>query len=195
MTRPLTATPDSIARASDLVDVSGYVRRARRLADLSQRDLAAIVGIAQTSISRVESGQDLSVSDFARVLTAAGLRIAVVDAAGRQVAPMPPDVLRDRAGRRQPAHLDVHARPEIPNTRMLLRNADPIPRASWHHRRPERDRMRRRADQDATTEQLTLRAIAVAKAQRRTASTTASTTAWTTAWTTARAPNSAQRSP
>lgn len=151
----------------DFVDASGYVRRARRLADLSQRDLAAIVGIAQAGISRIESGHDLSVRDFERILSAAGLRLAILDDTRSEVAPMPSDVLRDRAGRRQPAHLDVHARPEFPTVRMLLRSVDPVPRPSWYHRRSERDQLRARTEHGRVPEQLTIRAVTAAKAAYR----------------------------
>ena len=36
-------------------DVGGYVRRARRLADLSQRDLADILGLSRAAVGRLES--------------------------------------------------------------------------------------------------------------------------------------------
>jgi HTH-type transcriptional regulator/antitoxin HipB len=93
-------------------DTSGYVRRARRLADLSQRELATQIGVDQSAISRVEGGRDLEVNTFLRILATANLRVAIVDASGEEVTAMPGDVVRDRAGRRKPAHLDVHARPE-----------------------------------------------------------------------------------
>jgi HTH-type transcriptional regulator/antitoxin HipB len=136
------------------------VRRARRVADLSQRDLAAIIGLAQSRVSRIESGHDVGVETFARILGVAGLRIAIVDDTGAEVSPMPPDVLRDGAGRRQPSHLDVHAAPELPIPRLLLRRADPRPRESWHHRRPERDRMRSSSPAEGIPEQPTAGAVA-----------------------------------
>jgi transcriptional regulator with XRE-family HTH domain len=148
------------------IDTSGYVRRARRLADLSQRDLASAVRIAQPRIARIESGGAISVEDFARILASAGLRITVVDREGTPVEPMPNDVLRDGGGRRQPAHLDVHARPELPTTRLLLRSVDPVPRASWYYRRSDRDRLRLRDGRGAADEQLTARAIASRAAAR-----------------------------
>lgn len=128
------------------IDVSGYVRRARRLADLSQRDLATRVGMAQPTVARVEGGDDLGVRALERILATAGLRLAVVDTAGEAVAPMPADGFRDRAGRRLPAHLDEHAKPENATIAMLLHDCEPLDgRESWHHRRAERDRLRRRA--------------------------------------------------
>jgi HTH-type transcriptional regulator/antitoxin HipB len=127
------------------VDVSGYVRRVRRIADLSQRELASSVGMSQSTISRAESGRDIALALFARILAAAGLRISIVDADGVETAPVPPDVLRDAAGRRAPSHLDVHAAPDRPIFRLLLRSVDPTPRGSWYHRRHDRDRLRREA--------------------------------------------------
>jgi len=152
-------------RPSDEVDTSGYVRRARRLADLSQRELADRIDITQPRVSAFESGADITVPMFARILATAGLRLAVVDSRGQGVEPMPDDVFHDRAGRRRPAHLDVHARPEHPTMKMLFRAADPVPPGgAWHHLREERDRLRRENGGDARREQLTAGA---ARARRR----------------------------
>ena len=43
-----------------------------------------------------------------RAAEQAGLRLALLDAAGTEVAGMSPDAVRDRYGRRFPAHLDTH---------------------------------------------------------------------------------------
>lgn len=138
------------------VDVSGYVRRVRRLADLSQRELAARLDVSQTSVSRVERDGRADVETFARILGVAGLRLCVVDDAGTVVSPMPADVFRDGAGRRLPAHLDVHAVPEPPTPRMLLHAVDPVPDGGvWHHLRRERDRIRAVSGACAHDEQLT----------------------------------------
>lgn len=137
------------------LDVSAYVRRARRLADLSQRDLADVLGIDQAQVARLEAGQDPKLSLFERALAIAGLKLVIVDEEGAEVAPMPDDVLRDIAGRRQPAHLDVYARPDLPTLKMLLHGADPRPREAWHHRRDERDRLRASSGSDGAIDQLT----------------------------------------
>lgn len=148
-------------------DLSGYVRRARRLGDLSQRDLACGLGLGQTAIARVENGGDIGVRWFVRILAAADLRLVVVDAAGTVVAPMPGEVFRDGAGRRRPAHLDVHALPERPTFRMLLHDCDPIPRNGvWHHGRSERDRLRETTGRGADEEQLTPSIAAARRAAR-----------------------------
>lgn len=146
--------------AAMVVDASGYVRRARRLADLSQRGLAAKIGVDQSQIARIEVGRDVDLGLFERILAAAGLRITVVDENGNQVSAMPRDVLLDAAGRRQPAHLDVHTALDPPTMAMLLRYADGAPRFAWHSRRKERDRRRAKSGRTAFDEQLTLRALA-----------------------------------
>ncbi|WEG10504.1 hypothetical protein PU630_08195 [Microbacterium horticulturae] len=97
-------------------------------------------------------------------ISTAGLRLAVVDVDGQPGASMPDDVFHDRAGGRRPAHLDVHARPEKPTMKMLLRAADPVPPGGvCHHLREERDRLRRKRGLDVTSEQLT---SSVARARR-----------------------------
>jgi len=150
------ARTDDAAESAGL-DVSGYVRRVRRLADLSQRDLAERVGTPQAVISRIESGGDVSVRSFERLLAVAGLRLVVVDANAGTAEPMPRDVFRDLGGRRRPAHLDVHAEPERPTMQMLLHDCDPVaPGAAWHHKRSERDRLRRQAGIDSRAEQLSV---------------------------------------
>jgi transcriptional regulator with XRE-family HTH domain len=89
-------------------DLSGALRRIRRLADLSQRQLAAACGLSQSAVAQAESARrDLPVGALVRAAERAGLRLALLDAAGREVAGMSPDAVRDRYGRRFPAHLDI----------------------------------------------------------------------------------------
>ena len=89
------------------VDPSGLVRRARRMADLSQRELAAFAGVSAARIARIETdAAAVPVDLFQTLLAAAGLRLAVLDGAGKEVAPMRADGLRNAAGSRFGAHLD-----------------------------------------------------------------------------------------
>ena len=90
-------------------DLSGALRRIRRRADLSQRQLAAACGLSQSAVAQAESGRrDLPVGALVRAAEQAGLRLALLDGAGQEVAGMSPDAVRDGYGRRFPAHLDTH---------------------------------------------------------------------------------------
>jgi transcriptional regulator with XRE-family HTH domain len=86
----------------------GILRRLRRAADCSQRELAAQLGLSKTAVAAVESGtRDLPASALALAAALAGGRLAVVDASGRELTPMAARPVRDAAGRRFPAHLDT----------------------------------------------------------------------------------------
>lgn len=88
---------------------AGLARRARRLAGLSQRELAARSGVGKTTVSRVESGRLMPrVDTLERILGVARLRLVVIDEDRRVVLPMRVwDGTTDGAGRRYPAHLDT----------------------------------------------------------------------------------------
>lgn len=96
------------------VPVSEMVRKVRRLAGLSQRELAGATGLASATVSRLESGRRTpTVALFERILRVAGLRLVVVDAEGPAVLPMRLwDGTTDGAGRRYPAHLDLILDPD-----------------------------------------------------------------------------------
>lgn len=130
------------ARANDTDDdVGRLVVRARRVADLSQRDLAARVGVAASTVSRIESGQIVpDVRLFRHIVEVAGLRLAVVDVDGREVVPMSDDVVRDNQGRRFPAHLDVAPPDEVPYERWAYPRYDRPAARGWYHLRAARDR-------------------------------------------------------
>jgi transcriptional regulator with XRE-family HTH domain len=84
------------------------LRRARRAADLSQRQLADALGVAQSTIARAEAGRrDVTVGLLVGAAGLAGLRLALLDGEGREVAPMDGAAVRDEAGRHFPAHLDT----------------------------------------------------------------------------------------
>lgn len=93
-------------RMTGRLDVTGVLRRARRQADLSQRELARLAGVSRATIGRAERDGQATLPLIERVLAVAGLRLAVVDEQERPVAPMRADGVRDLGGRRMPAHLD-----------------------------------------------------------------------------------------
>lgn len=90
--------------------IPGLIRRARRIADVSQRGLAARLGVSQSTVARWESGEvSPSWTVVERILATAGLRVAVLDEQSVPVTPMSEHRIRDRAGRRLPAHVDPWA--------------------------------------------------------------------------------------
>jgi transcriptional regulator with XRE-family HTH domain len=89
-------------------DLSGTLRRIRRLADLSQRELADRCDLSQSAVAHAESRQrDLPVGALVRACALAGLRLALLDVDGHEIAGMAADAVRDFGGRRFPAHLDT----------------------------------------------------------------------------------------
>jgi transcriptional regulator with XRE-family HTH domain len=95
--------------------LSGIVRRVRRTADLSQRELAKATGLSTSLIGAFETGHRTpSLRALSRILAAAKYRLVVIDGAGRLVLPL--EVWQDTedgAGRRYPAHLDTILDPEF----------------------------------------------------------------------------------
>ena len=95
------------ARVSDF-DLPGALRRIRRTADCSQRELAERMGMSKSAIAAVESGaRDLTVRLLTGAASLAGLRLALLDGHGLEVDGMAQGAVRDEAGRRFPAHLDT----------------------------------------------------------------------------------------
>jgi transcriptional regulator with XRE-family HTH domain len=95
--------------------LSGIVRRVRRSADMSQRELAKHARVSAALIAGVETGARVpSLPALQRILNAANFQLVVVDADGRLVVPLEvwQDVA-DLAGRRFPAHLDTILDPEL----------------------------------------------------------------------------------
>jgi transcriptional regulator with XRE-family HTH domain len=89
-------------------DLSGALRRIRRTADMSQRELAAACGVSAGALAKAEARRrDLSVDVLRRAAAVAGLRLALLDAAGQEVPGMAEGTVRDGAGRHFPAHLDT----------------------------------------------------------------------------------------
>jgi transcriptional regulator with XRE-family HTH domain len=87
----------------------GLVRRARRIADLSQRELARRTGLAPSTVARIETGETIpSLAVLQRILDTAGLSLVVVDRDGHVIQPMRDvDDIHDGGDRRYPAHLDT----------------------------------------------------------------------------------------
>lgn len=126
---------DRLVPDSDF-DLSGLVRRIRRSADLSQRELAARIGTPKSTVAAVETG---AAGLDARVLAAAarlaGLRLALLDGKGDEVGGMHADAVRDRGGRRFPAHLDTVLSEER-SSRWDHRPHLPRPTYTFDRRRP-----------------------------------------------------------
>jgi transcriptional regulator with XRE-family HTH domain len=95
--------------------LSGIVRRVRRAADFSQRELAKHAKLSAATVAQIETGATTpSLPTLQRILNAANYQLVVVDADGRLVVPLEvwQDV-EDGAGRRYPAHLDTILDPEF----------------------------------------------------------------------------------
>ena len=142
----MSALPASMACMGDQswddegFDAGGYVARARRIADLSQRELAEEAGVGQATIARWESGgPSITVARLDRILRMAGLRLEVVDESGQTVQPIDPSAVRDNAGRRFPAHLDVVPPEGMPSNRGAGWRYDRPDPQGWYALRPTRD--------------------------------------------------------
>jgi transcriptional regulator with XRE-family HTH domain len=95
-------------RAAARSRLGSLVRRIRRTADLSQRELAGALGVSTGAVAQAESGaRDLPATVLARAAEVAGLRLALVDHSGAEVPGMDGAAVRDRGGRFFPAHLDL----------------------------------------------------------------------------------------
>ncbi|WP_433653045.1 helix-turn-helix domain-containing protein [Micromonospora zamorensis] len=101
------------------IDVGATLRDLRRRADLSQRELAEQSGIPKSTLARIEAGQGAGPAfrTVERLVRAAGGELVLklpdaLSSAAVDESPQAPDhelwdELRDEAGRRYPAHLDV----------------------------------------------------------------------------------------
>jgi transcriptional regulator with XRE-family HTH domain len=101
--------PRRVTHVADF-DLSGALRRIRRIADMSQRELAAACGLSQSAVARVENGRgDLVVGELCRAAAVADLRLALLDPAGEAVAEMSrPALVHVRPA---PLHPGLLARP------------------------------------------------------------------------------------
>lgn len=89
--------------------IPGLVRRIRRVLDVSQRGLAALLDVSQSVVARWETGRTSPRAVVVHhLLELAGLRARFFRSeTGEEVEPMRDDGARDRAGRRYPAHVDL----------------------------------------------------------------------------------------
>ena len=96
-------------------EISGLIRRVRRLVKVSQRELAQVLGVSQSAVAKWETGRTSpSARMLARILGVAELGLAAVRADGERadgerVVPMRAVAARDAGGRRYPAHTFVWA--------------------------------------------------------------------------------------
>jgi len=89
-------------------DAAGAVRRIRRIADLSQRELAAALAVSPSAVARAETGErPFPLKVLIQAAALARLRLALLDENGEEVAEMEEGAVRDLSGRRFPAHLDT----------------------------------------------------------------------------------------
>jgi transcriptional regulator with XRE-family HTH domain len=91
--------------------IPGMVRRIRRILDVSQRGLAALLGVSQSVVARWETGRTSPrMSVVERLLRMARLRMDFHDEdTGQEVGPMRADGARKHGGSRYPAHTDLTA--------------------------------------------------------------------------------------
>ena len=121
--------------------------RARRSADLSQRELALLASVPQASIAALEAGtRSVRLDVFARLLAAAGARLAVLGPNGEELVPFAEDTVRDNGGRRFPAHLDVRPPDDVPVERICSPRYDRADAKGWYHHRERRDEVRAAGD-------------------------------------------------
>jgi transcriptional regulator with XRE-family HTH domain len=126
-------------------DLCGVLRRIRRTADLSQRELAAAAGLSVSAVAHAEAGtRDLPSRALARAAELAGLRLVLLDAEGREIRGMGPDGPRDATWRRLPAHLDTQHTDEVAD-RWVHRPDRRQPWFTFGLDRSARDRQRARA--------------------------------------------------
>lgn len=94
-------------------DVAGLIRRARREARLSQREMASMIGVSQSTIARAETGDAVvTVPVLLAALAVGGIDLIACGADG-EVLTMRSDALRDRGGRSLPAHLHCRVASEF----------------------------------------------------------------------------------
>ncbi|MFM6852337.1 MAG: multiprotein-bridging factor 1 family protein [Terrabacter sp.] len=91
--------------------IPGLVRRVRRVLEVSQRGLAAMIGVSQSVVARWETGRTSPRANVLDdLLRRARLRVRIHDEeTGVEVLPMRDDGARQHGGSRYPAHGDLTA--------------------------------------------------------------------------------------
>jgi HTH-type transcriptional regulator/antitoxin HipB len=91
--------------------IPGLVRRVRRILDVSQRGLAALIDVSQSAVARWETGRTSPrASVLHHLLRMARLHVTFHDdETGEEVGPMRDDGARKHGGSRFPAHTDLQA--------------------------------------------------------------------------------------
>jgi transcriptional regulator with XRE-family HTH domain len=105
--------------ATGTIDPARQLRAVRRARMLSQRELAAAAGVALSTVSAIEAGRRVpGLALYQRILAGVGFGLDVVDGAeparqhlGLRVDDEHDDI-RDRRGRRFPAHLRWGDKPD-----------------------------------------------------------------------------------
>jgi transcriptional regulator with XRE-family HTH domain len=122
------------------------VRRVRRIAGISQRELARAARISHGVIGRIEKGTSMpTLPVLERILGVAGLGIVVVNDEGRVIRPMLDRAdAHDGADRRYPSHLDTILDPE-PGEWWGDIYGLARPPETFHRDRSRRDMQRRRS--------------------------------------------------
>jgi transcriptional regulator with XRE-family HTH domain len=134
---------------------AGLVRRARRINDMSQRQMAVMAGVSPSTVGRVESGAIRPTLDLLqRLLATTGLYLVVVDQDGRVIHPMREcEETRDGAGRRYPSHLDTILDP-LPGEWWADEFGLARPPETFYRNRRHRDEMRARSQWEVRAKML-----------------------------------------
>lgn len=135
--------------------VPGLIRKVRRIADLSQRELAAATALSRSTVARIEAGTLLpSLATLQRLLAAAKLVLVATDEYGTVVPPMRVwDDTRDGADRQFPAHLDLILDPRGDDWWASVYGLARPPE-TFHRDREWRDAKRRRSQWEVRVKQL-----------------------------------------
>ena len=135
--------------------LSGIVRRVRRAADMSQRELAKYAKVSPALLANIETGtRTPSLHTLQRILNAANYLLVVVDVEGHVVLPLRvwQDVA-DGAGRRYPAHLDTILDPVMGDWWADGYGLTRPPETFWRNRK-YRDYLRRKSQWEVRVKQL-----------------------------------------